>query len=227
MGRTSASRHRSRRGGSRRERKEQTRRRLLDAALGLLSQHSFDSISLREVTREARITPAAFYRHFDDMQELGLVLVEEAFGRLHQVIRDARADTTLYRDVVRRSVAVVVEHVHAHRAHLRFIARERYGGVRRLRRMIRLELELFANELAVDLARFPQLESWSRQDRQMYAELLVDTVVTTAAALLDASPEEEQRIARRVERQLRLIVVGVAGWRSRPETRGGGSAAHA
>lgn len=218
IGRAVASRHRSGRGGSRRERKEQTRRRLLDAALGLLSRHSFDSISLREVTREAHITPAAFYRHFDDMEELGLVLLEQAFGTLHQLIRDARAETTLYSDVVRRSVAVVIEHVHAHREHVRFIARERYGGMRRLRRMIRLELELFANELAVDLARFPQLENWSRNDRQMYAELLVDTVVTTAAALLDASPEEEQRIARRVERQLRLIVVGVAGWRSSPGT---------
>lgn len=212
-----AHRRRRPRGESRRERKEETRRRLLDAALALLSQHSFDSISLRELTREAGITPTAFYRHFDDMEELGLVLVEEAFGRLHQLLRDARADTTLYRDVVRRSVAIVIDHVHAHREHLRFIARERYGGVRRLRRMIRLELDLFANELAVDLARFPQLETWSREDRQMVAQLLVDTVVTTAAALLEASPEEEERIARRVERQLRLIVIGVGGWRSSPD----------
>lgn len=222
-----SSRHRSRseerrshrereRSASRRERKEQTRRRLLDAALDLLSQQSFDSISLREVAREAGITPTAFYRHFDDMEELGLVLVEEAFGTLHQMIRDARADTPFLRDVVRRSVGVVVDHVHAHREHLRFIARERYGGVRRLRRTIRVELELFANELAVDLARFPDLEGWSREDRQMFAELLVDTVVTTAAALLEATPTEEKHIVRRVERQLRLIVIGVAQWRSDP-----------
>ena len=202
---------------SRGERKEETRRRLLGAALGLLSRHSFDSISLRELTREAGLTPTAFYRHFDDMEELGLVLVEEAFGALHQLLRDARADTTLHLDVVRRSVAIVIDHVHAHREHLRFIARERYGGVRRLRRMIRLELELFANELAVDLVRFPQLEAWSRDDRQMFAQLLVDTVVGAAAALLDASPDEEERIARRVELQLRLIFVGVAGWRSGPD----------
>lgn len=212
-----SSRHRPERRSSRRERKEQTRRRLLDAALALLSQHSFDSISLREVAREAGITPTAFYRHFDDMEELGLVLVEEAFGTLHQMIRDARADIPFLSDVVRRSVAVVVDHVRAHPMHIRFIARERYGGVRRLRRMIRLELELFANELAVDLARFPGLEDWSREDRQMYAELLVDTVVSTAAALLDASPDEQERIVRRVERQLRLIVIGVSRWRSSPD----------
>jgi hypothetical protein len=51
----------------------------------------------------------------------------------------------------------------------------------------------------------------------MFAQLLVDTVVGAAAALLDASAEEEERIARRVERQLRLIVIGVGGWRSTPE----------
>ncbi len=212
----SSSRKRAERRDLRRERKRETRRRLLDAALALLSQHSFDSISLRELTRKAGITPTAFYRHFDDMEELGLVLVEEAFGTLQQLLRDARADGSVYHDVVRRSVAIVLDHVHAHREHLRFIVRERYGGIRRLRRVIRLELDLFANELAVDLARFPELEAWSREDRQMFAQLLVDTVVGAASALIDASAEEEERIARRVERQLRLIVIGVERWRSSP-----------
>jgi AcrR family transcriptional regulator len=201
---------------SRRERKQQTRRALLDAALDLLSRHSFDSISLREVARGAGISPTAFYRHFDDLEELGLVLVEEAFGTLHDMVREARADTSFTSDLIRNSVAAVVDHLREHRPHLRFIARERYGGVRSLRRRIRTELELFAVELAVDLGRFPELEHWSREDRLMYAELLVDTVVTMAGELLDARPEEERRIARRVERQLRLTVLGVPNWRSRP-----------
>jgi AcrR family transcriptional regulator len=38
---------------------------------------SFVSISLREVTREAGVVPTAFYRHFKDMDELGLALVDE------------------------------------------------------------------------------------------------------------------------------------------------------
>src|SRR5688500_14594257 len=69
-------------GTSRGESKELTRAALLRAALKLLSRSSFDSISLREVTREAGISPTAFYRHFDDMEELGLVLVEQSFGTL-------------------------------------------------------------------------------------------------------------------------------------------------
>ena len=52
---------------SREEAKVLTRQALLRAALKLLSRNSFDSISLREVTKEAGISPTAFYRHFDDM----------------------------------------------------------------------------------------------------------------------------------------------------------------
>ena len=86
---------------SRESSKELTRAALLRAALKLLSRSSFDSISLREVTREAGITPTAFYRHFDDMEELGLVLVEESFGTLSDMLRGARTDATQWPDAYR------------------------------------------------------------------------------------------------------------------------------
>ncbi len=210
-------RSRHRHSESRAERKERTRQALLNSALALLSRHSFDSLSLREVTRKSGITPTAFYRHFDGMEDLGLALVGEAFGTLHDMVRTARSDATVYNDVIRRSVQIVVLHVRDHRDHMRFIARERYGGVRRLRRAICMELELFANELAVDLSRFPELVDWARSDRQMFADLLVETVVSAVGRITGARPEEEADIARRIEKQLRLIVVGVPGWRSRPE----------
>jgi len=202
---------------SRRERKERTRHALLSSTLRLLSKHSFESISLREVTRESDITPTAFYRHFNGMEDLGLALVDQAFGTLHDMVRTARRDTSTYDDVIRRSVQIVVAHVREHRDHMRFIARERYGGVRRLRRAIRMELDLFANELAVDVSRFPELAGWTRADRQMFADLLVETVVSAVGRLTEARPEEESEIARRIEKQLRLVVIGVPGWRSRPE----------
>jgi AcrR family transcriptional regulator len=201
-------------GGSRREGKELTRQALVRAALKLLSRNSFDSISLREVTREAGITPTAFYRHFDDMEELGLVLVEESFGSLRQMVRTARADPNLYHDAIRRSVAAVVQHVSDHQGHMRFIARERYGGVRRLRRAINRELQLFTDELSIDLAAFPFIGEWPMDDRRMFADLIVETMVSISAELLDANPGEEDAIAERAVRQLRLISLGAALWRS-------------
>src|ERR1041385_1129350 len=108
---------------TRRESKELTRQALLRASRKLLSRNPFDSISLREVRREAGITPTAFYRHFDDMEELGLELVEESFGSLRAMLRTARSDPNLFDDAIRRSVAAVVQHVRDQTGHMRFIAR--------------------------------------------------------------------------------------------------------
>src|SRR3546814_13233378 len=65
---------------SRQERKERTRRAILDAALDQLSHTSFDSISLRQLVKAVGIVPTGFYRHFATLDELGLALVEESFG---------------------------------------------------------------------------------------------------------------------------------------------------
>ena len=55
----------------------ETRRSLIVAAFDQLSaERSFSNLSLREVAREAGIAPTSFYRHFRDMEELGLTLVD-------------------------------------------------------------------------------------------------------------------------------------------------------
>lgn len=189
---------------------------MLRAALKLLSRSSYDSISLREVTREAGISPTAFYRHFDDMEELGLVLVEESFGTLSTMLRDARADVTVWPDVIRGSVDVVVRHAAAHELHMRFIARERYGGVRRIRRAIRRELQLFADELALDLATFPVIDTWSPADRRMFAGLVTETMIHMVAELLEADEAESLELQQRAIDQLRLLALAAPGWRSEP-----------
>ncbi len=77
-------------GSARRERKQQTRQALLDAALRLLETRGFDGLSLREVARSAGIVPTAFYRHIAELTELGMVLVGESFETLRRMIRSAR-----------------------------------------------------------------------------------------------------------------------------------------
>ena len=52
----------------------------MEAAFSQLSaERSFASLSLREVAREAGIAPTSFYRHFRDVDELGLTMVDERF----------------------------------------------------------------------------------------------------------------------------------------------------
>ena len=198
--------------GSREESKALTRQALLRAALKLLSRNSFDSISLREVTKEAGISPTAFYRHFDDMEELGLALVDESFGSLREMLREARADPTLVTNAIDRSVETVVLAAKRNQLHFRFIARERYGGVKRVRKAIRRELQLFADELAVDLAVFPFVRDWTVDDRRMLASLIAETMIHMTAELLDADPAEAEDLIERTRQQLVLINLGVPSW---------------
>ena len=85
--------------------KEKTRRALIDAAFNQLSaEKSFSNLSLREVAREAGIAPTSFYRHFNDMDELGLEMVDEAGLTLRQLMRQARKRIDAGGSVIRVSV---------------------------------------------------------------------------------------------------------------------------
>ena len=118
-------RPRSRDSPSREERKEATRRAIVAAALKLLDDRSFSGLSLREVTREAGIVPAAFYRHFESMDALGLVLIDESFRALRDMLRGARAGKLDPNRVIESSVEILVASVTERREHWRFIGRER------------------------------------------------------------------------------------------------------
>ncbi|MFC5149397.1 TetR family transcriptional regulator [Streptomyces aureoversilis] len=198
--------------GVRQAQKLKTRQALLDAALRLLEEQSLSSLGLREVTRVVGVAPAAFYRHFRDMAELGVALVEESLGSLHVMIRAVLAEQQEAEEVIDRSVEAVAGHVRRHPAHVRFIARERHGGVRAVREAIAAELERFGDEVAAALAAQEVSQGWSAEDVRMLAGLYVDHLVMTASAFLEASPEEERAIADTAGRQLRLISLGRRHW---------------
>ena len=78
------------------ERKERTRRAILDAALRLCEESSLVALSLRQVAKEVGIVPTAFYRHFDSIESLGLELVDESFVSLRAMLRDIRRGDPSY-----------------------------------------------------------------------------------------------------------------------------------
>lgn len=198
-------------------RKVQTRQALLDAALDLLEGgRSFGSISLREITRAVGVVPAAFYRHFRDVEELGLALVDESMTSLRRMIREARETPLDPESIIRRSVETLVRHVHANRRHFRLISREMHGGVPVLRERIRREIQSFTSELALDLGRLPYLNRWSAADLQMIAGLMVNAMVQIAEEILEAPAGTEDDVIRLAEKQLLLISLGVPQWRPAP-----------
>ncbi|MFI5531895.1 TetR family transcriptional regulator [Kitasatospora sp. NPDC051853] len=201
--------------GPRQAQKQQTRRALLDAGLHLLEAQNLSSLGVREVTREAGMSPAGFYRHFRDIPDLGVTLVEESLASLHTMVLAVLAGPDEADELIDRAVGVVADHVREHRAHVRFLARERHGGVRPVREAIAAELARFADEVAAALGAQPASEGWGEDDLRMLAELYVEHLVTTAAAFLDVPedrPDAEERIGLLARRQLQLISVGRRHW---------------
>ena len=98
--------------GVRAQQKEKTRRSLVEAAFSQLSaERSFASLSLREVAREAGIAPTSFYRHFRDVDELGLTMVDESGLMLRQLMRQARQRIAKGGSVIRTSVSTFMEFI--------------------------------------------------------------------------------------------------------------------
>ncbi|WP_348674187.1 TetR family transcriptional regulator [uncultured Abyssibacter sp.] len=199
-------------------RRGDTRQILIDKALAMLDgDKSFDGLSLRELTREVGIVPTGFYRHFPDMDALGLALVDEAFRALRKILEDVREDTRSTDRLVTSVVKSLVRHIRANRAGFAFIASERFGGSAVVRNAIRRELRLVQTELAVDLARLPYLKEWNTADLHMIASLLLNAMVANAIDILDVDThdrEGEAALMKRAEQHLRLILLGVPQWKT-------------
>ena len=205
------------------ERKERTRRAILDAALALCEREPLAALSLRQVAKEVGIVPTAFYRHFESIDELGLELVDESFSSLRDLLRDARTfdtpppnDRALFLAVADNSVNALVSHVPKADRHFRFIARERVAGPAPVRKAVRRQLELIERELATDIARVPGAGNWSGDD------LLV---LGQPAGQRHALPRRGARPGPRAggrrppgqstaRRQLHIVLIGALNWDS-------------
>jgi AcrR family transcriptional regulator len=197
-------------------RKQRTRRALMDAALTLLEgERSFSSLSLREVAKVGGVVPAAFYRHFGSMEDLGLALVDDAFAALHALMRDARTGPQPNEHLIANSVHTFLQYADTHRLQFQFIAKERMSGSTAVRLGIRKEIRLWVSELAADLSPFPPLRKLNGDTLRLVAGLVVQTMMGATELLLDADPDdrgERTRLESGAAKQLTLIFLGAAQW---------------
>ncbi|MFF0493668.1 TetR family transcriptional regulator [Nocardia sp. NPDC003482] len=193
------------------ERKERTRRALLDGTLALAADRGFAALSLREIARSAGIVPTAFYRHFASLDELGASLVDEGVRQLRLALREMRRTPDAR---LAETVRFVFAQVTGREDLYGFLIRERHGGSAALRGAIAVEMQLITRELVVDLSRVPALDSWSPDDLELAADLIVSTVANHIADYVSAPRADRPGLIERTVRQVRLIALGMASWRS-------------
>ncbi len=201
---------------SRQQQKEKTRRAIIDSALHLLSQdRSYASLSLREVTRTAGIAPMTFYRHFEDMEELGLVLVDEAGVSLRQLMRKARQRIKKKGSVIAISVKTFMEFIGDHPNVFRLLLRERTGMSAAFRKAVAREIQFFVVELADYIQ---QVEAYPEAEARIQAEAMVLLVFNAGAEALDCNRAERKQLQEKAIMQLRFVAKGADAFLRKPSS---------
>ena len=203
--------------GIRAEQKEKTRRSLLDSAFSQLSaDRSFSSLSLREVAREAGIAPTSFYRHFKDMDELGLTMVDEGGLLLRQLMRQARQRIAKEGSVIRTSVETFMEFIESSPNVFRLLLRERSGTSPEFRAAVAREIQHFVAELSEYLVAKTGV---SAEEAETQAEASVTLVFSSGADALDLDVSMKGEHAEKLIMQLRMIAKGAYWYRKERERR--------
>ncbi|MGL4601690.1 MAG: HTH-type transcriptional repressor FabR [Plesiomonas sp.] len=203
--------------GVRAEQKERTRRALIDAAFSQLSvERSFSSLSLREVAREAGIAPTSFYRHFRDMDELGLTMVDESGLMLRQLMRQARQRIATGGSVVRTSVETFMEFICDNPNVFRLLLRERSGTSAAFRAAVAREIQHFIAELSEYIV---QNSKMPLSFAAAQAEAMVTLVFTAGADALDMDQHSCNLLEERLVLQLRMIAKGAYWYCKEQEKR--------
>jgi AcrR family transcriptional regulator len=189
------------------EQKERVRLALLQAAVRLSAAHGFGSLSLREVSREADIAPTSFYRHFTDMEELGLAMIDELAGPMFRAVAAqlALAVGPDHEPSLASGQALFAA-LREDSDLFRFVIAERAGGSERFRAAILLETERFIDDLAGILRSSCRLTDPSLLRNA--AEAVVATALEASFRSLDVQPLARAELLARTVEQVRMITLG-------------------
>lgn len=181
----------------------------MDAALGQLSaDRGFGSLSLREVAREAGIAPTSFYRHFTELDELGLALVDEGGVALRQLLRQARKRIARDGSAVSTSVDTFMEYLGNNSNLFRLMLRESTGVSKSFRTGIKAEIDHFVAELEADLRRIAEERNRPLHNSRLVAEAIVTIVFNQGAEALDATDAQKEVLKDKLKTELWMILVG-------------------
>jgi len=96
---------------SRRERKkEETRRRIFDAAISLFRERGFDQTTMRDIANAAEVAIGAAYYYFESKEALVMAFYQEANAAIHERIQGALERKTDLKARLRAVVDVKLEY---------------------------------------------------------------------------------------------------------------------
>ncbi|WP_374972827.1 HTH-type transcriptional repressor FabR [Spongiibacter marinus] len=182
---------------------------LMDAAVRLLGTHrSVSTLSLREIAREAGIAPNSFYRHFRDVDELTVALIDQAGRALRGIIREARQRLSMERSAIRTSVEAFMDQLDADEKYLQVLLREMSTGSDAFRQAVERELTYFEDELRDELERMEKLTGHATFEPALTAKAITRLVVAMGASAASQSVDQRAELIDQTVIMIRMIMVG-------------------
>ena len=187
-----------------------TREEIMIAALSLLGpSRSMSSLSLREIARATGMAPNSFYRHFRDLDELSIALIDLAADSLRQIIREARERATRgHGSVVASSIQAFMQQLHEDEKFLHLLLRESHIGSPAYQHAIEQALSEFEQELCHDLIRLAQHRQQPLYAPALTAKAITRLVFTLGASAVDRPSSEHPRIAEELCVMVRMLLAG-------------------
>lgn len=186
-----------------------SREDLISAALALVGPNrSVSTLSLREVAREAGIAPNSFYRHFRDIDELAVTLIDQAGSALRKIIGGARTRANSGQSVVRGSIESVMEQLNGEQKFLHLLMREGTVGSNAFKLAVETQLRYFEEELCIDLVRLAETNQKKIYQPETVAKAITRLIFAQGATIIDLPEEERSAAAEQMILMVRMIIVG-------------------
>jgi len=203
------------------EQKKKTSNALINAAIEICEEEGYASLSIRSVARKASIAPTSFYRHFRDIDELGVAIVDKAnlvLTDCFQQIRNKIPEHCIVNNtasleqklqsiesVVRPFVETFIECIKQNSQLICLFFQERTGHSEQLRKAISECINNFVFILSQDLQRYAQNISHERSDLSLIAESMIALAsYDSVAMLVDQQCETNEVLIKK----LNLLLLG-------------------
>lgn len=216
------------------------KRLLMEAALRLTStSRSFSSLGLRELAREAGLNPNTFYRHFRDVDDLGLTVIGEITTLLRQPLRDLRREAAQRavkdegpmlpkllgidlgrgRRVCHETVQLFFDFVAEHPEAFILGVRELHGASPVLREALRQVMDDFADDMAADIVEFKLLPGIVSAAAVRQVSGLISRSLFEQSLDYIGQPQRREAIRALAEEQIVMLFTGASVLQSMGQLR--------
>lgn len=194
-----------------REQTQKTRQTLIKAALELSAENGFASLSLRSVAREAGIAPTSFYRHFRDMDELGLELVDEVelvldtyLDKIRKPLEELSARVTEdtlsdFQQAVQTFIAFFLDCVSDDPHLFHFFFQVRVGSLARLRDAVNRILTKLTRDYTTHLLNLTENRTIGN-DIHTISETVLELIIKAGLEILEPDCDKKKTVGRMLEK---------------------------